>query len=126
MLCKNLKIYLQGSNTQSRANKDWHQISYEKKFQFHDDAMQNQKKSLVTYMEKKDVFCGKFKNSRKNLFNEVTGHREYTRNSFASVLATKLWMYKSSKLGRKFLANNFLIVVVFEQWIKKFPLWRKL
>ena len=94
MLCKNLKIYLQGSNTQSRANRDWHQISYEKKFQFHDDAMQNKKKSLFTYMEKKDVFCGKFKNSRKNLFNEVTGHREYTRNSFASVLARKLRMFQ--------------------------------
>ena len=90
MLCKNLKIYLQGSNTQSRANRGWYQISYEKKFQFHDDAMQNKKKSLFTYMEKKDVFCGKFKNSRKNVFNGVTGHREYTRNLFASVLATKL------------------------------------
>ena len=89
MLRKNLKIYLQGSNTQSRANKDWHQISYEKKFQFHDDAMQN-KQILGHVYGKKDVFCGEFKNSRKNLFNEVTSHREYTRISFASVLATKL------------------------------------
>lgn len=78
-------------------------------------------------MEKKKMFSvGNLKTAAKNLFHEVTGHREYTRNSFASVLATKLWMYNSSKLGRKFLANNFLIVVVFEQWIKKFPLWRKL
>ena len=90
MLRKNLKIYLQGSNTQSRANRDWHQISYEKKFQFHDDAMQNEKKILGHVYGKKNVFCGKFKDSRKNLFNVVTGHREYTRNSFASVLATKL------------------------------------
>ena len=33
---------------------------------------------------------GNLKTAEKNLFNGVTGHREYTRNSFASVLATKL------------------------------------
>ena len=88
MLCKNLKIYLQGSNTQSRANRDWHRTSYEKKFQFHDDAIQNEKKNAWSRIRK--IFCPKFKNSGKNLFNEVTGHREYTRNSFASVLVTKL------------------------------------
>ena len=65
MLCKNLKIYLQGSNTQSRANRGWHQISYEKKFQFHDDAMQNKKKSLFTYMEKKVFSVGNLKAAEK-------------------------------------------------------------
>ena len=50
MLCKNVKIYLQGSNTQSRANEDWHQISYEKKFQFHDDVMQNEEKNPQSRM----------------------------------------------------------------------------
>jgi len=68
MLCKNLKVYLQGSNAQSRSNKDWHQISYEKKFQFHDDAMQNEKKnSLVTYIEKKMFSVGNLKTAKKKL-----------------------------------------------------------
>ena len=65
MLCKNLKIYLQGSNTQSRANRDWHQISYEKKFQFHDDAMQN-KKNPWSRIWKKNIFSvGNLKTAEK-------------------------------------------------------------